>query len=65
MDAVQITHVTKTYGDVTAVNDLSLAIPEGCIYAVTWGASRIFRVAILMQGQPPRVAELLRWAVRG
>lgn len=33
--------------------------------AVTWGASRIFRVAILMQGQPPSVAELLRWAVRG
>ena len=32
---------------------------------MTWGAARIFRVAILAQGQRPSPAELLRWAVRG
>jgi hypothetical protein len=30
--------------------------------AGTWVAARIFRVGILMQGQPPKLSELLRWA---
>jgi ABC-2 type transport system ATP-binding protein len=32
MDAVQISNVTKTFGPVTAVDDLSLTIPEGSVY---------------------------------
>lgn len=32
---------------------------------LTWGAARIFRIAILFQGQRPNAAQLLRWAVRG
>ena len=32
MDAVQISNVTKTFGPVTAVDDLSLTIPEGAVY---------------------------------
>jgi len=32
MDAVQISNVTKTFGAVTAVGDLTLAIPEGSVY---------------------------------
>jgi len=32
MGAVQLSHVTKTFGDVTAVDDLSLTVPEGSIY---------------------------------
>lgn len=32
MDAVQISHVTRTFGTVTAVDDLSLTVPEGSIY---------------------------------
>jgi ABC-2 type transport system ATP-binding protein len=32
VDAVRISNVTKTFGNVTAVDDLSLAVPEGSIY---------------------------------
>jgi ABC-2 type transport system ATP-binding protein len=32
MDAVYLSHVTKTFGAVTAVDDLSLTVPEGAIY---------------------------------
>ena len=32
MDAVQIANVTKTFGDITAVDDLSLIVPEGSVY---------------------------------
>jgi ABC-2 type transport system permease protein len=36
-----------------------------CTLLITWVAARIFRVAILMQGKPPRFSDLARWAVRG
>jgi ABC-2 type transport system permease protein len=36
-----------------------------CTWFATWVAARIFRVTILMQGKPPRLADLVRWAVRG
>ena len=32
MDAVEISHVTKTFASVTAVDDLSLTVPQGSIY---------------------------------
>ncbi len=32
MSAVEIRGVTKTFGEVTAVNDLSLSVPEGAVY---------------------------------
>jgi ABC-2 type transport system ATP-binding protein len=32
MHAVEISNVTKTFGSVTAVDDLSLAVPEGSVY---------------------------------
>jgi ABC-2 type transport system permease protein len=30
-----------------------------------WAAGRIFRVAILMQGQPLKLGKVVRWALRG
>jgi ABC-2 type transport system ATP-binding protein len=32
LNAVDIDNVTKTFGSVVAVNDLSLKVPEGCVY---------------------------------
>jgi ABC-2 type transport system ATP-binding protein len=32
VSAVEISNVTKTFGDVTAVNNLSLTVPEGSVY---------------------------------
>jgi hypothetical protein len=30
-----------------------------------WAGGRIFRMAILMQGMPPKLSHILRWALRG
>ena len=34
------------------------------VFAV-WAAGRVFRVAILMQGQPLKIGKVVRWALRG
>jgi ABC-2 type transport system permease protein len=32
---------------------------------LVFAASRVFRVGLLMQGQPPRLTDIVRWALRG
>jgi ABC-2 type transport system ATP-binding protein len=32
MDAIQLTNVVKTFGETRAVNDVSLAVPQGAVY---------------------------------
>jgi ABC-2 type transport system permease protein len=36
-----------------------------CALFFVWVGGRIFRVGILMQGTPPRLANLIRWGLRG
>jgi len=36
-----------------------------CTVLFVWAGGRIFRVAILMQGTPPKLGNIVRWAFRG
>jgi ABC-2 type transport system permease protein len=44
---------------------LGLAGIAAATVVIAWMASRIFRVAILLQGKAPNLPELLRWGIRG
>jgi ABC-2 type transport system permease protein len=41
---------------------LSLVLTLATIIVVTWGASRVYRVGILMYGKRPTFPEIVRWA---
>jgi ABC-type Na+ efflux pump permease subunit len=41
---------------------LSIAISLATVYAALWFAAKIFRIAILLQGKPPNLVTLIRWA---
>jgi ABC-2 type transport system permease protein len=40
---------------------LSIAMLTGCIAALVWLTSRIYRVGVLMYGKRPNIGELMRW----
>lgn len=44
-----------------------VGLAEVFLFAVlsVWAGGRIFRVGILMQGQPPQFGRILRWAIKG
>lgn len=44
---------------------VGLAGVVACTLLITWGAARVFRVGILLQGNLPRMNQLLRLALRG
>jgi hypothetical protein len=44
---------------------MGLSIVLAATVLTIWAGGRIFRVAILMKGQPPSLKNLLRWALRG
>lgn len=44
---------------------VGLAGVVGFAIFCVWAAGRIFRVGLLMQGKPPKLGDLVRWAVRG
>lgn len=36
-----------------------------CTLLFVWAGGRLFRVAILMQGTPPKLGQMIRWVIRG
>jgi ABC-2 type transport system permease protein len=44
---------------------VGLVLVVACAVLAVWVGGRVFRVGILMQGKPPKLSEILRWAVRG
>jgi ABC-2 type transport system permease protein len=43
---------------------LSIVVGFAAMFGMLWAAARIFRVGVLMQGKPPSLLELMKWAVR-
>lgn len=41
---------------------LSILISLATVYAALWFAAKVFRIAILLQGKPPNLITLVRWA---
>lgn len=41
---------------------LSIVISLATVYVALWFAAKIFRIAILLQGKPPNLITLIRWA---
>jgi len=49
-DIIKVQHLTKSYGDLTAVDDLSFTVPKGCVYGFLGqnGAGKSTTIRILL-----------------
>jgi hypothetical protein len=42
----------------------TLLLLVACTIGALWMSGKVFRIGILRTGQPPKVLEMLRWALR-
>lgn len=61
MLALEVKHITKTYGSHTALSDVSLSMPEGCIYGLLGpnGAGKTSLIRIINQITAPDIGEVI------
>ena len=38
---------------------------DSCTHFFVWAGGRVFRVALLLKGTPPKLSNIVRWALRG
>jgi len=62
MNIIELQNLSKSFGNLLAVNDLSLSVPKDSIYGFI--GAKIFRTAILIQGQKPSLKNLISYAFK-
>ena len=60
MNALEVIHLTKTFNTITAVDDASFEVPEGCIFGLIGrnGAGKTTTLRLLMNIYMPDRGEI-------